>query len=70
MGRCRVPKEWKLYYRNAGGEWTPVEGVKDYPTKKGVANRVEFTPVETKALKLEVTLPDDNASGIFEWQVE
>jgi hypothetical protein len=35
-----------------------------------MGNTVNFDPVKTKALKLEVTLPDDNSAGIFEWSVK
>lgn len=69
-GGCRVPKSWKIYYKDASGNWTPVTGVDKYPTVKGAANRVQFDIVKTKALKLEVDLPADNSTGIFEWEVE
>lgn len=69
-GGCRVPKSWKLYYKDSKGEWTPVTGVTKYGVLKGVANRVEFDLVKTKEMKLEIVLPDDNATGIFEWEVE
>lgn len=69
-GGCRVPKSWKLYYRDNAGNWVPVTGVENYGTQKGAANRVEFDLVKTKAMKLEVVLPDDNAAGIFEWEVQ
>lgn len=69
-GGCRVPKSWKLYYKDSKGEWTPVTGVAKYGTLKGAANRVEFDLVKTKEMKLEIVLPDDNATGIFEWEVE
>ena len=51
------------------GLWLPVTGVTDYPTDKGTACTVNFNPVKTKALRLEVTLPTDNATGLFEWSV-
>ena len=41
-----------------------------YGTKKGVPNTVEFTLVQTTAMKLEVVLPKDNSAGVFEWEVE
>ena len=69
-GGCRVPKSWKLYYKDSKGEWQPVIGVADYGTKKGYANRVEFDLIKTRELKLEIQLPDNNSSGIFEWEVE
>ncbi len=69
-GGCRVPKSWKLYYQGGDGKWTPVSGVESYGTAKGAANRVQFDPVKTKAMKLEILLPDDNSTGVFEWEVE
>lgn len=69
-GGCRVPKSWKIYYKDQTGKWQPVTGVAKYPTVKGSANRVEFDIVKTDGLKLEVVLPDDNSTGIFEWEVD
>ncbi len=69
-GGCRVPKSWQLFYKSASGEWTPVTGAEKYPTVKGEPCTVLFDPVETTALKMEITLPDDNSAGIFEWIVK
>lgn len=78
-GGCRVPKDWKLYYRGENGDWKPVTfstlmlanpGANPYTTEKGVANTVNFDPVSTTALKLEIQLPDDNSTGLYEWQVD
>lgn len=69
-GGCRVPKAWNMYYQNENGEWQPVSGADSFGTQKGAANTVNFDPVTTKALKLEVVLPDDNSAGIFEWQLD
>jgi hypothetical protein len=69
-GGCRVPQSWKIYYQNKNGEWTPVENSVPYGVEKGFGNEVRFKPVTTKALKLEVKLPEKNAAGIYEWQVE
>lgn len=68
-GGCRVPKSWKLYYKDAQGAWQPVGNADKYATEKGVGNTVNFDPVETTAVKLEVVLPDDNASGVYEWEM-
>ncbi|MBN1515364.1 glycoside hydrolase family 127 protein [Candidatus Sumerlaeota bacterium] len=68
-GECRVPKSWKLLYQ-AGEEWKPVEGAKEYPTERHCYNRVEFTPVETDGLRLDVQLWERFSSGIIEWRVE
>lgn len=69
-GGCRVPKSWKVYYKNAAGQWAEVPGADQYTTKKGVANTVNFEPIETTAVKLEVVLPDDNSAGLYEWSVK
>ncbi len=68
-GGCRVPKSWRILYQDQQGQWQPVSGADGYPTDKGTACTVNFDPVVTKALRLEVTLPDDNSAGLFEWKV-
>jgi len=68
-GGCAVPKSWRILYLTAAGEWKPVEGADGYTTNAGTANTVNFTPVKTKAVRLEVTLPDNDSAGLFEWSV-
>ncbi len=68
-GGCRVPTSWKIYYKNNSQEWVPVENADKYGVEKGIANTVNFDPVKTTALKLEVGLPSENSIGIFEWIV-
>lgn len=69
-GGCRVPKSWKIYYQDASGNWQPVTGADKYGIEKGIGNTVNFNPVKTKAVKLEVVQPGDNSSGLFEWEVK
>jgi Uncharacterized protein conserved in bacteria len=69
-GGCRVPQSWSIYYKDKNGEWKPVENPSAYGTEKGMGNDVIFKAVTTKALKLEVKLPEKNSAGIFEWEVE
>lgn len=69
-GGCRVPQSWKIFYKDKNGEWVPVENTIPYRVEKGFANEVVFKPISTKALKIEVKLPEKNAAGIFEWEVE
>lgn len=69
-GGCRVPKSWKIYYRDSQGQWQPITGADNYGTVKGAANTVNFDPVKTSAVKLEVTQPDEYSSGLFEWEVK
>ena len=68
-GGCRVPQSWRILYQDQQGQWQPVTGADGYPTDKGAACTVNFDPVKTKALRLEVTLPADNATGLFEWSI-
>ena len=69
-GGCRVPKSWRILYQDEQGQWKPVEGADGYPTARGTACTVNFNPVKTKSLRLEVTQPDDFSSGLFEWIVK
>ena len=68
-GGCRTPKSWRILYKDASGQWIPVNGADGYPSLKGEPSTVNFEPVETTALKMEITLPDDNSAGLFEWSV-
>lgn len=68
-GGCRIPAAWKIYYKK-DGEWVPVIPTSNYEIAKDKYNSVTFEPVTTTALKLEVQLPVDNATGIHEWMVK
>jgi DUF1680 family protein len=69
-GGCRIPAAWKIYYKDENGQWIPVKSTTSYEIAKDKYNSVEFEPVLTTALKLEVQLPVDNATGIHEWIVK
>jgi len=69
-GGCRVPKSWRILYQDANGQWQPVKDADSYPTVKGLPCTVNFAPVKTRAVRLEVTLPQDNSAGVFEWSVQ
>ena len=69
-GGCRVPKAWRVLYKDGNGQWKPVSGADHYPTQKGEPCTVNFTPVTTRELRLEVTQPDDFSAGLFEWSVK
>jgi hypothetical protein len=66
---CRVPKHWKLKYRK-GNTWLEVKPKGDYGTMKDQFNRVEFEPVTTTGLRLEIRQPDDFSTGVQEWVVK
>ncbi len=65
----KAPASWRLLYRD-GMEWKPVESSDAYGTALDRFNRVVFKPVETQALRLEVTLRPDYSAGIEEWRVQ
>ena len=69
-GGCRVPQSWKIYYKDASGNWNPVTGTDKYGVEKGTGNTVNFDPVKTKAVKLEVVQPTEYSSGLFEWEIK
>lgn len=69
-GDCRVPRAWRLYYKDKAGQWQPVKPLGDYPLAKGTACTVKFEPVSTQAVKLEVDLPDGYSAGLYEWEVK
>jgi hypothetical protein len=48
----------------------PVKNSTPYEISKDKYNGIKFEPVKTKALRLEVALPQDFASGIHEWSVK
>ncbi len=68
-GGCRVPVSWTLYYKQ-GNNWVPVKNTTPYTTTKDTYNTVQFETVTTTALRLQLQLPPENASGIHEWIVE
>lgn len=69
-GGCSVPDEWAIYYKDASGNWQKVSNADGYPVAKGTACTVNFDPVVTSALKLEVKIPEKLSAGVFEWEVK
>jgi DUF1680 family protein len=67
---CKIPDSWKLYYKDGAGEWKEVSNPDQYPVQKGVPCTVNFDPVETTAVKLEVKINKDKSAGLYEWEVE
>jgi DUF1680 family protein len=50
---CRLPESWRVLYRDSG-EWTPVKTAATYAVTKDEFNAVEFEPVATTAVRIEV----------------
>ena len=67
-GGCRVPKSWRVLYKD-GDQWHQVANGRGFGVRKDTFNEATFDPVETSALRVEVQLQDDSSGGILEWQV-
>lgn len=69
-GPFRLPTSWRLLWRDRNGSWQPVEPKGDYPVERDGWSRVEFAPVTTRALRLEVTQPDSASCALYEWTAQ
>ncbi|MFG0330893.1 MAG: beta-L-arabinofuranosidase domain-containing protein [Phycisphaerales bacterium] len=69
VGQCRVPRAWRLLYRDAQGRWIGVETDDDFGCVADQYNSVEFDPIETDGLRVVVDLQPDYSGGVLEWKV-
>lgn len=67
-GLCRVPASWRVLWWD-GKNWQPATGHLQYGTARDKFNRVEFDPVETTMIRLDVRLDNGACAGILEWRV-
>jgi hypothetical protein len=67
-GGCKLPKSWRLLYKD-GQDWKPVAEPTAYPVERDRFCEVKFKEVTTSALRLEVRLEKDFSGGILEWRV-
>ncbi len=65
----RVPKNWDLQYLDSNNKWKAVKTSDKYGTELDKYNTVNFSPVKTKALRLNVEMQEGFSSGILEWKV-
>jgi uncharacterized protein len=69
FGGCRIPASWKLLYKQ-GDQWIPVAFKGDYEISKDKFNTIQFEPVTTTGLKIEIQQPVDHSTGLHEWNVK
>ena len=74
-GGVRVPKSWRLLYkdrrrRSGRREWKPVAGAGEFGVAKDAYNTVRFTPVTTTALRIELVMQPNVSAGVQEWKVK
>ena len=68
-GGCRIPASWRILYKS-GKKWIPVKTTGPYPISKDKLDTIKFKTVTTNSLRLEVTLPKEFATGVYEWVVK
>ncbi len=68
-GACRVPKSWRLVYKD-GDQWKPVAANGSYGIERDKFNRADFAPLTTTAVRLEAELQPEFSAGILEWKIE
>lgn len=69
IGECRLPKSWRVLYRD-NGEWKAVANSTGYGCEGNRYNHTTFDAVETDGLRLDVQLPEKFSSGLLQWKVE
>jgi len=69
-GACGVPKSWRILCQDADGQFQPVKNRGAYGTEKDKFNSVEFDPVTTTAIKIEIDLQEGLSAGILEVVIE
>jgi hypothetical protein len=68
-GGVKVPASWRLLYKDAAGEWKPVQNTSPYTVVLDKYNVVAFTTVTTSAVRLEITAQKGVSSGVNEWKI-
>lgn len=68
-GGCRIPRGWEVQYRS-GDSWLPVSALTPYSVTKDAPDRVQFSPVQTDAIRILIQLPEDFATGLYEVTIE
>lgn len=68
-GGCKAPKSWRLYYKK-NSIWEEVKCKNEYGIQLDIINILNFEPVTTTAVKMEIDLPQDCSSGVHEWIIE
>lgn len=69
-GECHLPQSWRVLYQDAEGRFQPVKSRGPYGIEKDSFNRVEFDPVATATLKVEIVLQEKWSAGIQEVVIE
>jgi hypothetical protein len=63
-----LPQSWRLLYRE-GREWKEVKSQTPYGLQPNAFNVLEFAPVRTSVMRIEVRLNPASTVGLAEWRV-
>jgi DUF1680 family protein len=63
-----LPRSWKVMYQD-GDEWREVETDDKYTLRTDLPNEVRFSPIKTRALRLEIDSAP-SPSAIQEWSID
>lgn len=66
--QCRVRVSWRLLYL-ADECWNEVESHDSLPAEPNQYNVVDFAPVATTALRVELEQAQDSSTGVLEWKI-
>jgi DUF1680 family protein len=69
-GGVRVPKSWKLLYKDSTGAWKPVESADAFGVEKDTYNTVHFKPVTATAMRLELVMQPAVSAGVQRWRLK
>jgi Family of unknown function (DUF5695) len=64
----KLPKTWRLLYRD-GDDWKEVTSPGGYPRTADQLTSIDFHPISTSALRIEVQLEDGATAGLFKWGI-
>ena len=65
-GGCSVPASWRVLYKTASGDFQQVKNRGPFEVEKDRFNQVEFEPVKSTTLKIEIQLQTGRSAGIQE----
>jgi hypothetical protein len=64
-----VPESWEILVQR-NGKWEPVENQNAYGVEKDQYNELNFKPVQTDSLRIEIKCQPDYSAGVMEIQVK
>lgn len=68
-GGCRIPQSWRMLYLE-NNEWKPVYAHDGFSVTKDQLEIVDFEPVKTRSIRLEIKSKAGVSSGIYEWEIK